>query len=61
MSKTKLNDTTGTKLEIGKVADMCRIKTTDTLTNEVTVLMLTEVKLQELINKLQQFKKNNFV
>lgn len=56
-----INDGTGTKAEIGKVADMLRIKTTDTLTNEVTVLMLSDKKLEQLINILKEFKENNFV
>ena len=56
-----INDTTGTKAEIGKVADLCRIKVTDTLTNEVTVLMLSEKKLERFINILKEFKENNFV
>lgn len=57
----QISDTTGTKAEISKVADLCRIKVTDTLTNEVTVLMLTEKKLSKLIDILKEFKENNFV
>lgn len=61
MSKSKaLNDNAGGKLELKLVADMCRVKVTDLFTTDVTILMLTEKKLDQLIEKLQQFKKKKF-
>lgn len=59
MSKS-INDNAGGKLELKLVADMCRIKVTDLFTTDVTILMLSEKKLDQLINKLQQFKKEHF-
>lgn len=59
-SKSTLNDKAGGKLELKLVADMCRIKVTDLFTTDVTILMLSEKKLDQLINKLQEFKKEHF-
>lgn len=61
MSKSTLNDNAGGKLELKLVANMCRVKVTDLFTTDVTILMLSEKKLDELINKLQKFKENKFV
>ncbi len=60
MAKNIIDDGFGSKAELKKVADMCRIKCIDYLgsNNDTVIIMFSSKQLDKFIKMLQDFRKN---